>query len=108
MGLSGRAKRGIAIFNAINQKSSKRWKYSAKMMTIEPPKLAANIVEAARAAMNALPEEMRNAYVPELSIKQDDAKPQEPEGGAEHGLPAQQEAGQETEKGTPGGPSCGI
>lgn len=111
MSLSKRAKRGIGTFNKINEAPS-RWKYKAKRMMIEAakPKLAANILEAAQAAMEALPEEIRNAHVPELSVQQDDAKPENPEGGEKHDVPVQREDSQETpegkETGPAGGPQC--
>src|ERR1041385_6160011 len=107
MGFSRRAKRGIGIFNHLKQKSPKRWRYSAKKMTIEPLKLADNITEAAIKAMDALPEEMRNAYIPELSVQKEDAEPKKQEIGTEQSISIQSQDSAETEKGAPGGLSCG-
>lgn len=106
MSLSKRARQGIGIFNKINQ-SGKRWSYSAKRMKVSPPGLPENVIDAAKAAMAALPEGMRNAYIPELSKQSDDAQPQTAKGGAQQSVSGQPENGQETQKGTTGGPQCG-
>lgn len=97
MSFSKRAKRGMSIFNAIRDRSPKKTRYHSKRMTIKlgPAPLDPKLQEAALAAMEAMPEEMKNAYVPELSVVEDNAKPESPEGGEKHGVSAQLQAGQE-------------
>lgn len=107
MSFSKRAKRGMSVFNAIRDRSPKRARYHSKRMTISfnRPPLDPKLAEAALAALNAMPEEMKNAYVPELSVVEDNAKPESPEGGEKHGVSTQLQAGQKAPEGKETGPA---
>lgn len=99
MGMSRRAKRGIAVFNKI-QNSPNNQKYHSTRMEIRvgPQPMAKNILSAALAAAEAI-----HATVQIVSKGEDNPIAPEQEGGAQLSVPVQPEAGKTAEEGTPGG-----
>lgn len=98
MGMSRRARRGIAVFNKI-QTSPNRLRYMMRRMMIEVPKLAANILQAAQAAAEAI-----NASVQIVPKSENNPVAADQERGAEQHIPVQPEVVEKAPEGTPGGP----
>lgn len=100
MSLSRRARRGIALFNS-RLKSPRQQRYCSTRMEIKvgPSPMDQNILSAALAAAEAI-----NASVQIVPKSENNPVAPEQEGGAQHDISVQPEAGETPSEGTTGGP----
>lgn len=107
MGLSKRAKRGLAIFNHIQTKTkSSRYHMKKLTMMIDLNKVEPGVVEAGLQAIQIM-KENANA-IQKLSESKNNPVPADAEGRTESDIPVQPKNGEEGTQGTDAGASGGA